>query len=52
MMAATDETEGLHGVLRAHAAETGEVDAGDTLDLGFNTPEEYQAARRRAGFGA
>lgn len=51
MMAATDEAEGLHGVLRAHAGETSEVDAGDILDLGFNTPEEYEAARRRAGLG-
>jgi len=49
LMAATDEAEGLHGVLRAHAAESGEVDAGDLLDLGFNTPEEYREARRRYG---
>lgn len=52
MMAATDEAEGLHGVLRAHADRTGDVDAGDLLDLTFNTPEEYEAARRRAGLGA
>lgn len=38
LMAASDEDEGLHGVLRAHAAEWGEVDAGELLDLGFNTP--------------
>jgi CTP:molybdopterin cytidylyltransferase MocA len=50
LMAATDENEGLHGVLRAHARESGEVDAGDLLDLSFNTPEEYEAARRRFGF--
>ena len=49
LMAVTDETEGLHAVLRAHASEAGEVDAGDMLDLGFNTPEEYRAARRRFG---
>lgn len=51
MMAATDEAEGLHGVLRAHADRIGDVDAGDLLDLTFNTPEEYEAARRRAGIG-
>jgi CTP:molybdopterin cytidylyltransferase MocA len=51
LMAATDEAEGLHGVLRAHAAESGEVDAGDLGDLGFNTPEEYREARRRFGLG-
>ncbi len=49
LMTATDETEGLHGVLRNHATESGEVDAGDLLDLGFNTPEEYREARRRFG---
>jgi hypothetical protein len=48
-MAASDEDEGLHGVLRAHASESGEVDAGELLDLGFNTPEEYLEARRRFG---
>lgn len=51
LMGVTDETEGLHAVLRAHASEVGEVDAGDLLDLGFNTPEEYQAARKRCGLG-
>ncbi len=49
LMAATDDDEGLHGVLRAHATESGEVDAGELLDLGFNTPDEYREARRRFG---
>jgi CTP:molybdopterin cytidylyltransferase MocA len=49
LMAADDASEGLHAVLRAHAAESGEVDAGDLLDVGFNTPEEYREARRRYG---
>ncbi len=52
LMAATDDSEGLHGVLRAHATESGEVDAGELLDLGFNTPEEYDEARRRYGLDA
>ncbi len=51
LMNVTDESEGLHAVLRAHASEVGEVDAGDLLDLGFNTPDEYQAARERCGLG-
>jgi molybdenum cofactor cytidylyltransferase len=51
LMAVTDETEGLHAVLRSHAAESGDVDAGEMLDLGFNTPEEYRAARQRFGLG-
>lgn len=49
LMAATDENEGLHGVLRAHVTESGEVDAGELFDLGFNTPDEYLEARRRYG---
>ena len=52
LMAASDEDEGLHGVLRAHAGESGEVDAGELLDLGFNTPDEYLEARRRFGLDA
>lgn len=52
LMAVTDETEGLHAVLRAHASEVGEVDAGELLDLDFNTPEEYQIARQRYGLGS
>jgi len=49
-MAATTR-RGPHGPL-AHAGETTEVDVGDILDLGFNTPEEYEAARRRTAAGA
>ena len=51
LMAADDTSEGLNGVLRAHAGEMGEVEAGDLLDVGFNTPEEYEAAKRRFGIG-
>jgi CTP:molybdopterin cytidylyltransferase MocA len=47
LMHADDATEGLRGILRAHAARHAEVDAGDLLDLTFNTPEEYEAARSR-----
>ncbi|GIW19221.1 MAG: hypothetical protein KatS3mg064_2378 [Tepidiforma sp.] len=47
LMHADDATEGLRGILRAHESLHAEVDAGDLLDLTFNTPEEYQAARDR-----
>lgn len=47
LMHAEDATQGLRGVLRAHWDERNEIDAGDLLDLGFNTPEEYEAARAR-----
>jgi molybdenum cofactor cytidylyltransferase len=52
LMGVSDESEGLLAVLRAHASEVGEVDAGELLDLGFNTPEEYRAARERFGLGS
>lgn len=51
LMAATDEAQGLHGVLHAHQGEAAEVEAGGLLDLDFNTPEEYAAARQRYGLG-
>jgi CTP:molybdopterin cytidylyltransferase MocA len=51
LMAVTDETEGLLGFVRVHDAEIGEVDAGGLLDLGFNTPDELKAARKRYGLG-
>ncbi|QFG03636.1 nucleotidyltransferase family protein [Tepidiforma bonchosmolovskayae] len=47
LMRADDAAEGLRGILRAHQDRHTEVDAGDLLDLTFNTPEEYQAARDR-----
>jgi CTP:molybdopterin cytidylyltransferase MocA len=47
LMRADDATLGLRGILEAHRERHGEVDAGDLLDLTFNTPEEYQAARAR-----
>lgn len=49
LMNASDASEGLHGVLAAHANESAEVDAGELGDLGFNTPDEYLEARRRFG---
>ncbi|WP_322817849.1 nucleotidyltransferase family protein [Tepidiforma sp.] len=47
LMHADDATQGLRGVLHAHAHRHAEVEAGDLLDLTFNTPEEYEAARNR-----
>jgi molybdenum cofactor cytidylyltransferase len=49
LMAATDETEGLLGVLRAHASELAEVATDDLLALDLNTPDDYEAARAKFG---
>jgi CTP:molybdopterin cytidylyltransferase MocA len=49
MMGAREETEGLAGVLRAHAAELRDVPCDDLCQLDINTPEDYEAARRRFG---
>lgn len=49
LMAATDENEGLLGVLRAHASELAEVQTDDLLALDMNTPDDYQAARAKFG---
>ncbi len=47
LMHADDATLGLRGIIQAHREHIGEVDLGDLLDLTFNTPEEYEAARAR-----
>jgi molybdenum cofactor cytidylyltransferase len=44
LMAATEETLGLGGVLRAHATELGEYEAGELCHLDLNTRGEYDAA--------
>lgn len=46
LLVATDETEGLRGVVHAHGAEIGEVPCDATCCLDINTPDEYQAALR------
>jgi CTP:molybdopterin cytidylyltransferase MocA len=51
LMAATDEKEGLLGVLRDHASELAEVPTDDLLALDMNTPDEYRAAREKFGLG-
>ena len=45
LMAASDESQGLAGVLHAHAGELGEYEAGELCHLDLNTPGEYEAAR-------
>lgn len=47
LMHVDDASLGLRAVIDGHRARTGEVDLGDLLDLTFNTPEEYEAARTR-----
>lgn len=46
MMEATDENEGLRGVLAHYAGRTQLVPDGEECRLDLNTPEEYEAARR------
>lgn len=46
MMEATDENEGLRGVLAHYASRTQLLPAGDECRLDLNTPEEYEAARK------
>ena len=47
LMAATDETMGLGGVLKAHANELAEYEAGELCHLDINTPSDYEAARAK-----
>lgn len=49
LMGVTDESEGLMAVIRAHAAELDEIETDDMLAVDINTPEDYEAARRRFG---
>jgi CTP:molybdopterin cytidylyltransferase MocA len=51
LMAATDENEGIRGVLRAHAREVADVPCDDLCELDINTPDDYQAALHRFGLG-
>ncbi|MCC7365210.1 MAG: nucleotidyltransferase family protein [Dehalococcoidia bacterium] len=52
LLAATDEEEGLHGVMRRHAGEILDVAAGAECLLDINTPEEYRSAREAHQAGA
>jgi molybdenum cofactor cytidylyltransferase len=49
MMEATDEQGGLHGVLAAHNGDLADVPMDSLCHVDFNTPEEYEAARKRFG---
>ena len=51
LMAATEESDGLLAIVRAHASELDELAVDDDLlGLDINTPDDYQAALRRFGF--
>jgi molybdenum cofactor cytidylyltransferase len=52
LLRATDETEGLRGVLAEHEANIREVPADDLCELDLNTPDDYQAALRRFGLAS
>lgn len=49
MLAATDDRQGLRGILEAHASEVVEVPADEIVELDLNTPDDYTAARQRFG---
>jgi CTP:molybdopterin cytidylyltransferase MocA len=51
LMAATDEEEGIRGVLRAHADAVTDVPCDDLCEVDINTLDDYQAALRRFGLG-
>ncbi len=51
LMAASEESEGLLAIVRAHQGELDELATNDDLlSLDINTPDDYQAALRRFGF--
>lgn len=50
MMAASDEQRGLDGILKSHAGEIAETEMDDSSFIDVNTPEEFEAAKRRFGF--
>lgn len=47
LLEASEDDDGLRGILRRHAAELGEYAAGDLAGLDVNTPEEYAEAVAR-----
>jgi len=49
LLQATDEDEGLRGILRRHAGEIGEVEGGPECLTDLNTPEDYRQAVAAAG---
>ncbi|MBE7519181.1 MAG: nucleotidyltransferase family protein [Thermoflexaceae bacterium] len=49
MMAASDATRGLRGVLAAHAPMTADVASDDLCEIDINTPDDYRAALHRFG---
>jgi CTP:molybdopterin cytidylyltransferase MocA len=49
LMAASDESAGLAGVLAVHAGELAEYPADELCHLDLNTPDDYAAARGKFG---
>jgi CTP:molybdopterin cytidylyltransferase MocA len=52
MLAASEEEEGLRGILKPHGAAIRYVDASDLCLFDLNTPDDYEAARERFGLAA
>lgn len=49
LLEAKDEEQGLKGVLQAHEGELADVACDDLCQLDINTPDDYEAAKRRFG---
>jgi CTP:molybdopterin cytidylyltransferase MocA len=49
LLGASDENDGLRGILRNHATEIRDFAAGEIAQLDLNTPADYQSALRTFG---
>lgn len=49
MLEVSDETGGLRAVIEAHCGEIVDMPSDSSCEIDFNTPDEYQAARRHFG---
>ena len=52
LLEATEEEEGLRGILRRHQDQVGQVESDPTCFLDLNTPGEYEEALRTFGITA
>jgi len=49
LLEARDEDEGLKGILHAHDGELADVACDDLCQVDINSPDDYEAAKRRFG---
>ena len=52
LLEASDASDGLRGIIRAHASEVQELPGDAMCTLDVNTPEEYAAAAKQFGFAS